>query len=193
MPKMFSSPESQENGQSQETYITLTDEAERILCCTIEYSLESDDEEYVMLLPLDLPVEIFTWGPKDVEQASIPVDDESEIDKIFDTAKVVLEEQNLVLQRTAITLTVTGELPEWGEGELDEVDENDEASDYYEELATFLYKDRKYAIYTPLDPFLIPARKSDNGKLELLSEEEFKQIQPMVQTMLENQLFNDME
>ncbi|MCL2930331.1 MAG: DUF3727 domain-containing protein [Trichodesmium sp. St16_bin4-tuft] len=190
---MFSSPESQENGQSQETYITLTDEAERILCCTIEYSLESDDEEYVMLLPLDLPVEIFTWGPKDVEQASIPVDDESEIDKIFDTAKVVLEEQNLVLQRTAITLTVTGELPEWGEGELDEVDENDEASDYYEELATFLYKDRKYAIYTPLDPFLIPARKSDNGKLELLSEEEFKQIQPMVQTMLENQLFNDME
>ena len=113
--------------------------------------------------------------------------------KIIDTDKVVLEEQNLILQRTAITLTVSGELPEWDEDELDEVDENDEASEYYEELATFLYEDRKYAVYTPLDPFLIPARKGDNGKLELLSEEEFKQIQPMVQTMLENQLFNDME
>ncbi|NES06159.1 MAG: DUF3727 domain-containing protein [Okeania sp. SIO2F4] len=193
MPKMFSSPESQENGQFQETYITLTDEAERSLHCTIEYSLELNGREYVMLLPLDLPVEIFTWGPKDVEQASIPIDDESEIDQIFDTAKVVLEEQNLILQRTAITLTVTGELPEWDEEELDELDEDDEASEYYEELATFLYEDRKYAIYTPLDPFLIPARKSDNGKLELLSEEEFKQIQPMVQEMLEDKLFDGME
>jgi hypothetical protein len=193
IPKMFSSPESQENGQFQETYITLTDEAERMLCCTIEYSIDLDGKEYLMLLPLDLPVEIFTWGSENTEQASIPVDNESEIDKIFDTAKVVLEEQNLILQRTAITLTVSGELPEWDEDELDEVDENDEASEYYEELATFLYEDRKYAVYTPLDPFLIPARKGDNGKLELLSEEEFKQIQPMVQTMLENQLFNDME
>lgn len=190
---MFSSPESQENGQSQETYITLTDEAERTLCCTIEYSLELNDKEYVMLLPLDLPVEIFTWGSEDIEQATIPVGDESEIDKIFDTAKVVLEEQNLILQKTAITLTVTGELPEWDEDELDEIDENDEASEYYEELATFWHEERKYAIYTPLDPFLIPARKSDNGKLELLSEEEFKQIQPMVQAILEDQLFDDME
>ncbi|MGD1703246.1 DUF3727 domain-containing protein [Dapis sp. BLCC M229] len=190
---MFSSPESQDNGQFQETYITLTDEIDRSLHCTIEYSLELNGREYVMLLPLDLPVEIFTWGPKDVEQASIPIDDESEIDQIFDTAKVVLEEQNLILQRTAITLTVTGELPEWDEEELDELDEDDEASEYYEELATFLYEDRKYAIYTPLDPFLIPARKSDNGKLELLSEEEFKQIQPMVQAMLEDKLFDGME
>ncbi len=190
---MFSSPESQENGQFQETYITLTDEAERSLHCTIEYSLELNDQEYVMLLPLDLPIEIFTWGPKDVEQASIPIDDESEIDQIFDTAKVVLEEQNLILQRTAITLTVTGELPEWDEEELDELDEDEEAGEYYEELATFLYEDRKYAIYTPLDPFLIPARKSSDGKLELLSEVEFKQIQPMVQAMLEDRLFDDME
>ncbi|WP_293136635.1 DUF3727 domain-containing protein [Okeania sp. SIO3I5] len=190
---MFSSPESQGNGQSQETYITLTDEAERSLHCTIEYSLELNDKQYVMLLPLDLPVEIFTWGPEDIAQASIPVGDESEIDKIFDTAKVVLEEQNLILQRTAITLTVTGELPEWDEEELDEIDDNDETGEYYEELATFLYQDRKYAIYTPLDPFLIPACKSDNGKLELLSEEEFKQIQPMVQAMLEDRLFDDMQ
>ncbi|NER03168.1 MAG: DUF3727 domain-containing protein, partial [Okeania sp. SIO3C4] len=141
--------------------------------------------------PVDLPIEIFTWTQGDSDQ--VPVGDEMEIDRIFDTAKVVLEEQNLTLQRTAITLTVTGELPELDEDELDEVEENDEEGEYYEELATFLHKDQKYAIYTPLDPFLIPARKSDNGKLELLSEEEFQQIQPMVQSMLEDQLFNDME
>ncbi|NEP04823.1 MAG: DUF3727 domain-containing protein [Okeania sp. SIO2C2] len=190
---MYSSPESQENGQSPETYVTLTDEAERSLCCTVEYSMELDNQEYVMLLPVDLPIEIFTWAQGDLDQASIPVGDEMEIDRIFDTAKVVLEEQNLTLQRTAITLTVTGELPEWDEDELDEVDENDEEGEYYEELATFLYKDQKYAIYTPLDPFLIPARKSNDGKLELLSEEEFQEIQPMVQSMLEDQLFHDME
>jgi hypothetical protein len=139
-------------------------------------------------------VEIFTWGPDDLEQPSVPVIDEEEIDEIFDTAKVVLEEQNLTLQRTAITLTVAGQLPEWDEDEADELDDGDEdESEYYEELATFLYQDRKYAIYTPLDPFLIPARKSDDGKLDLLSEEEFKQIQPMIQSMLEDQLFDDME
>lgn len=191
---MFSSPEPEENGQSQEAYVTLTDEAERSLCCTIEYSIELNEQEYVMLLPVDLPVEIFTWGPDDLEQPSVPVIDEVEIDEIFDTAKVVLEEQNLTLQRTAITLTVAGQLPEWDEDEADELDDGDEdESEYYEELATFLYQDRKYAIYTPLDPFLIPARKSDDGKLDLLSEEEFKQIQPMIQSMLEDQLFDDME
>lgn len=190
---MFSSPESQENGQSQESYVTLTDEAERSLCCTIEYSMELDNEEYVMLLPVDLPVEIFTWAPGDLDQASIPVDDDDEIEQIFDTAKVVLEEQNLSLQKTAITLTVAGQLPEWDEEELEEVDEDEDEGEYYEELATFVYQDQKYAIYTPLDPFLIPARKSGDGKLELLSEEEFKQIQPLIQSMLEDQLFNDME
>ncbi|MGB3511792.1 MAG: DUF3727 domain-containing protein [Microcoleaceae cyanobacterium] len=190
---MFSSPEPQENGQSQETYVTLTDEAGRSLFCTIEYSMELDDREYVMLLPVDLPVEIFTWAPGDLDQASIPIGDDEEIDRIFDTAKVVLEEQNLTLQKTAITLTAVGELPEWDEDELDEVDEDEEEGEYYEELATFLYQDQKYAIYTPLDPFLIPARKSDDGKLELLSEKEFKKIQPMIQSVLEDQLFDDME
>ncbi len=190
---MFSSPEPQKNGQSPEAYVTLTDEAERSLFCTIEYSMELHDQEYVMLLPVDIPVEIFTCGPEDLEQASIPIGDEAEIDQIFDHAKVVLEEQNLVLQRTAITLTVSGQLPEWDGDELEEVDENDEEGGYYEELATFSYEDQKYAIYTPLDPFLIPARKNDDGKLELISKEEYKKIQPMVESILEEQLFNDME
>ena len=190
---MFSSPEQDENGQFQEAYVTLTDETGRSLHCTIEYSMELHEQEYVMLLPVDLPVEIFTWGPGDLDQASIPISEDQEIEQIFDTAKVVLEEQNLTLQKTAITLTVAGELPEWDEDELDEVDENEEEGEYYEELATFLYQDQKYAVYTPLDPFLIPARKSENGKLELLSEEEFKQIQPMIQSVLEDQLFDSME
>ncbi|MDJ0554604.1 MAG: DUF3727 domain-containing protein [Microcoleaceae cyanobacterium MO_207.B10] len=190
---MFSSPEPHENGQYQEAYVTLTDEAGRSLSCTIEYSMELHNEQYVMLLPVDLPVEIFTWGPGDVDEASVPVGDDEEIDQIFDTAKVVLQEQNLTLQKTAITLTVAGQLPEWDEDELDPEDEDDEESEYYEELATFLYQNQKYAIYTPLDPFLIPARQSDDGKLELLSEEEFKQIQPMIQSVLEDKLFDNME
>lgn len=71
-------------------------------------------------------------------------------------------------------LIVIGELLEWGEDELDEVDENDEVSEYYEELVIFLYEDWKYVIYILLDLFLILVCKSDNGKLELFLEEEFK-------------------
>lgn len=191
---MFSSPNPKENGNSDEVSVTLTDEVGRSLTCNVEYSMNVEGQDYVLLLPVDSPVEIFTWHGDDSDEAAILVEDETEIDKIFDTAKVVLQEQNLSLQRTAVTLTVVGELPEFPEEDVVSDTESEEESDFEELLwlTSFYHEEQEYAIYTPLDPFFILARMSDDGKPELLSPEEYQKLEPLL-PMLEDQFFDELE
>jgi len=191
---MSSSPYRKDNGKSNEESVTLTDEVGRSLTCNIEYSMNLEGQEYALLLPIDSPVEIFTWQGDDTDEAAIPVEDETEIDKIFDTARVVLQEQNLTLRRTAVTLTVVGELPEFPEDEMASDADADEESEFEELmwLTSFYHEEQEYAIYTPLDPFFILARINDDGKPELLSEEEFQRLEPML-PMLEDQFFDELD
>jgi len=191
---MSSSPYRKDNSNSNEESVTLTDEVGRSLTCNIEYSMNLEGQEYALLLPIDSPVEIFTWQGDDTDEAAIPVEDETEIDKIFDTARVVLQEQNLTLRRTAVTLTVVGELPEFPEDEMASDADPDEESEFEELmwLTSFYHEEQEYAIYTPLDPFFILARMNDDGKPELLSEEEFQRLEPML-PMLEDQFFDDLD
>lgn len=191
---MSSSPYRKDNRNSNEESVTLTDEVGRSLTCNIEYSMNLEGQEYALLLPIDSPVEIFTWQGDDTDEAAIPVEDETEIDKIFDTARVVLQEQNLTLRRTAVTLTVVGELPEFPEDEMASDADPDEESEFEELmwLTSFYHEEQEYAIYTPLDPFFILARMNDDGKPELLSEEEFQRLEPML-PMLEDQFFDELD
>jgi hypothetical protein len=192
---MSSSPYRKDNGKSNEESVTLTDEVGRSLTCNIEYSMNLEGQEYALLLPIDSPVEIFTWQGDDTDEAAIPVEDETEIDKIFDTARVVLQEQNLTLRRTAVTLTVVGELPEFPEEDDMASDADPDEESEFEELmwlTSFYHEEQEYAIYTPLDPFFILARMNDDGKPELLSEEEFQRLEPML-PMLEDQFFDELD
>lgn len=191
---MSSSPYRKDNSNSNEESVTLTDEVGRSLTCNIEYSMNLEGQEYALLLPIDSPVEIFTWQGDDTDEAAIPVEDDTEIDKIFDTARVVLQEQNLTLRRTAVTLTVVGELPEFPEDEMASDADPDEESEFEELmwLTSFYHEEQEYAIYTPLDPFFILARMNDDGKPELLSEEEFQRLEPML-PMLEDQFFDELD
>ena len=191
---MSSSPYRKENGNSDETSVTLTDEFGRSLTCNIEHSMDVEGQEYALLLPIDSPVEIFTWHGDETDEAAIPVEDEAEIDKIFDTARVVLQEQNLTLRRTAVTLTVIGELPDFPEEDLVPGADSDEESEFEELmwLTSFYHEEQEYAIYTPLDPFFILARINDDGQPELLSEEEFQKLEPLL-PMLEDQFFDELE
>ena len=191
---MSSSPYRKDNSNSNEESVTLTDEVGRSLTCNIEYSMNLEGQEYALLLPIDSPVEIFTWQGDDTDEAAIPVEDETEIDKIFDTARVVLQEQNLTLRRTAVTLTVVGELPEFPEDDMASDADPDEESEFEELmwLTSFYHEEQEYAIYTPLDPFFILARMNDDGKPELLSEEEFERLEPML-PMLEDQFFDELD
>ena len=190
---MFSSESPEENEHSHAASVTLTDETGRTLACYIERTLFVEDQEYVLLLPVDSAIEIFAWQIDGEEEEAIPVEDDATIDQIFPTAEAVLAEQNLILKRTAFALTVDGELPPVEETELFTLEIEEEGADLEPEqlqlLANFYYEDQEYAIYTPLDPLLFFARLNSSGKPELLSPEEFRKVQPL----LEEQLFDELE
>ncbi len=189
---MFSSQPPDENGSSVPA-VSLTDESGRSLSCYIEHSIEVEGEEYVILLPIDSPVEIVAWDEDKEEEEATLVEDEAEIDEIFSTAQAVLAERNLDLKRTAFALTVAGELPAVDEDEILTLEIEDEDTqlepEEFQKLASFYHKEQEYTIYTPLDPLLLFARINEAGEPELLSPEEFKKVQPL----LEDQLFDDME
>jgi Protein of unknown function (DUF3727)/Protein of unknown function (DUF1292) len=190
---MFSSQFPEENDHAHAGSITLTDETGRSLECYIEHSLAVDGQEYVLLLPVDSPVEIFVWQVEEEEEEALLVEDDAIIEQIFATAQAVLSEQNLILKNTAYALTVAGDLPPVEESELFTLEIEDEEADLEPEqlqlLSSFYYEAQEYAIYTPLDPLLFFARISKTGQPELLSPEEFRQVQPL----LEEHLFNEVE
>ncbi len=173
--------------------VVLTDDTGRSLNCYIEHSIDIEEQEYVFLLPIDSPVEIFAWQEEGDEEEAIPVEDEAEIERIFPIARAVLQEQILELKRTAVTLTVEGDLPELNEEDVEVADEGD--SGEHEELqllASFYDEEQEYAIYAPLDPFFILAKMDAEGQPKLLSPEELSKIEPML-PMIEDQLFDEME
>lgn len=190
---MFSSESPEENEHSEAGVVTLKDETGRTLDCYVERSLFIEDQEYLLLLPVDSAVEIFAWQSDGEEEEAIPLEDEATIDQIFGIAEAVLAEQNLILKRTAFALTVAGELPAVEETELFTLEIEDEGAELEPEqlqlLASFYHEEQEYAIYTPLDPLLFFARLSSSGQPELLSPDELRKVQPL----LEEQLFDELE
>ena len=177
--------------------INLTDEAGRSLTCYIELSIPVEEEEYALLNPVDYPVDIFTWVDNSSdEEVLVPVE-ESELNEVFATAQAVLAEQNLKLKHTALSLTVEGDLPDVQEDDILvlEIEEDGGSSeqDEYQLLATFFHEEQEYAIYTPIDPVLFVVRLKEHDQPELLSPEEFQALQPKLQPLLEEHLFEDDE
>ena len=174
--------------------VTVTDETGLKLDCYVEHNLTVDGEEYVLLLPVDSTIEIVSWQDDGTdEEEAVLVEDPAQIDRILPTAKAVLSEQNLTIKRTAVVLTVEGDLPELADEEYSE--EKGEDEDEQEELqllASFYHEDQEYAIYAHLDPYFILARMGDDGKPILLSPEELKRLEPML-PMIEDQLFDVLE
>jgi hypothetical protein len=58
---MYSSPLPEDNDHDSESSLILTDELKRTLECYIEHTLDVEGEKYVLLLPIDAPIEIFAW------------------------------------------------------------------------------------------------------------------------------------
>jgi hypothetical protein len=171
--------------------VTLTDDSGRTIACTIEHAIEVEGEEYVLLLPVDSPIEIFAWQDEGEDEEAIPVEDEEDLDQLFTVAKAVLEEQNLTLKRTAVTLTVEGELPDPEEDE-DGLEVGSDDQEELQFLASFYYEEQEFGVYTPLDPFFILARMDANNQPQLLSPEELEKIEPML-PLIEDQLLDQFE
>ncbi len=150
------------------------------LLCFLEQVVPLEGNEYALLTPVDTPVSLFQLiddqDPKLIETIE-------KNEPILEVADVVLQEHDLRLVRSAITLTVSGELDEPEPEEIEEEDIDDE-SETYELLVNFRVDDNEYGLYIPLDPFFIVGKLED-GEVKLVEGEEFDKIQSGIEAELE--------
>ena len=150
------------------------------LLCFLEQVVPLEGNEYALLTPVDTPVSIFQLiddqDPKLIETIE-------KNEPILEVADVVLQEHDLRLVRSTITLTVSGELDEPEPEEIEEGDIDDE-SETYELLVNFRVNDNEYGLYIPLDPFFIVGKLED-GDVKFVEGEEFDKIQSGIEAELE--------
>ena len=160
--------------------VLVNDQKGRQLLCFLEQLIPLDGHDYVLLTPVDTPVCLFR-----LEDEADPelIDSVDASEPILSVADVVLQEHDLTLVRSAVTLTVSGELDEPEPEELDDEDADDD-SETYELLVSFLVNDQEYGLYIPLDPFFVVARMQGNEAV-LVEGEEFERVQPRIEAELE--------
>ena len=150
------------------------------LLCFLEQVVPLEGNEYALLTPVDTPVSLFQLiddqDPKLIETIE-------KNEPILEVADVVLQEHDLRLVLSAITLTVSGELDEPEPEEIEEEDIDDE-SETYELLVNFRVESNEYGLYIPLDPFFIVGKLED-GEVKLVEGEEFDKIQSGIEAELE--------
>ena len=146
----------------------------------LEQVVPLEGNEYALLTPVDTPVSLFQLiddqDPKLIETIE-------KNEPILEVADVVLQEHDLRLVRSAITLTVSGELDEPEPEEIEEED-IDEESETYELLVNFRVDSNEYGLYIPLDPFFIVGKLED-GEVKLVEGEQLDRIQSGIEAELE--------
>ncbi|MEM6254343.1 MAG: DUF3727 domain-containing protein [Cyanobacteria bacterium P01_D01_bin.156] len=185
MPNLnHNSDQSSDFLQGQQPIVTLADEDGNTLACYVEKSITLGDlgQEYLLLLPVDDPIEIFAWQADDT---LADIEDE-EIDVLLPSARAVLAELDLTLQRSAYTLTAAGALPDEEDDSCFALEiDDDGATDNFQMLAQFYHDEQRYVACTPLEPLLFFAyRQLDSETVTLLSPEEFQQLQPQIEDRL---------
>jgi len=181
-------------GSGDAPTVVVRDSNGRQLLCFLEQLIPLDGHDYVLLTPVDTPVCLFQLTDDEEEPQLIDTVDATE--PILSIADVVLQEHDLTLVRSAVTLTVSGELEEPDPDDFDDDDEADtEDSDTYELLVSFVVDEQDYGLYIPLDPFFVVARMEGSDAV-LVEGEEFERVQPRIEAELderESQLDNGEE
>lgn len=180
--------------------VTLSDEEGRKLPCYVEKTLDVDGVDFLLLLPVDLPIEVFVWQSADEdgsgngagendEEVLVDVEDE-DIDALFPSARAVLAELDLLLERSAHTLTAAGDLPEADDEDCFSLEISEEDGELMTEdfqmLATFFHDDSQYTLCTPLEPLLFFATRQSDGSVELVDPDDFQKMR----SQLEDKLFD---
>ncbi len=160
--------------------VLVRDDEGRDLLCFLEELIPLDDKDYALLTPVDTPVSLFRLIEGNDPELIATI---ASSEPILSVADVVLQEHDLTLVRSAVTLTVNGELDEPDPEELED-EETDDDSETYELLVSFMVQEQEYGLYIPLDPFFVVARMTD-GQAKLVEGEEFDQIQPRIEVELE--------
>jgi len=172
---------SESNNNGQVPTLLVQDSKGSDLLCFLEQIVPIEGLEYALLTPVDTPVSLFRLLDGN-DPELIETIDKSE--PILQVADVVLQEYDLRLIRSALTLTVSGELEEPDPEELEEEDESNDESETYELLVSFKVQEEEYGLYIPLDPFFIVGKITGNSAT-LIEGEEFDKIQKQIEKELE--------
>ena len=127
------------NGAGDVPTVLVRDNEGRQLLCFLEQLIPLDGNDYALLTPVDTPVCLVKIAADDDSDDEV-IDELSGAEPILSVADVVLQEHDLTLVRSAVTLTVSGELEEPDPEELDDeidADDEDEETDLYEMLIQF--------------------------------------------------------
>ena len=172
--------DSQKHEKYEAPTILLKDSHKNELFCYLEQIINIENIEYALLTPVDTPVSLFKINEKDEPELIEKIEKNEQILK---NADAVLQEHDLNLIRSAVTLTVSGELEEPIYDELEEDEVNDD-SETYELLVNFNVMNEEYGLYVPLDPFFVVGKlESDNAVL--IDDKDFERIQPLIEAELE--------
>ena len=174
------------NGAGDVPTVLVRDGQGRQLLCFLEQLIPLEGNDYALLTPVDTPVCLVRISEDD-EQDDEVIEELDGAEPILSVADVVLQEHELTLVRSAVTLTVSGELDEPDPEELDEelaAEEEDDDSDLYEMLIQFRAEGQEYGLFIPLDPFFVVARMQ-NGEGILVEGEEFERVQPRIEAELD--------
>ncbi|MFM1799818.1 MAG: hypothetical protein RLZZ117_2096 [Cyanobacteriota bacterium] len=166
--------------------VLVKDHAGREILCFLEHLIPLDGKDYALLTPVDTPVCLVRIAEGDEEKDEV-IESLEGAEPILSVADVVLQEHDLTLVRSAVTLTVSGELEEPDAEDLEEVmeeGEEDEESDLYELLIAFRANDQEYGLYIPLDPFFVVAR-IEGSEAVVVEGEEFERVQPRIEAELD--------
>jgi len=183
-------PEFGAGKSSDHPTLLVRDQEGHDLLCFLEHLIPLDGQDYALLSPVDTPVSLFRLTDDSDPE---PINSVTSSEPILSVADVVLQEHDLVLVRSAITLTVSGELEEPDQDELEELEDDDdldEDSETFELLVSFMVDAQEYGLYIPLDPFLVLVRMVD-GQAELLNDEELDRVQPRIEAELEEREWPD--
>ena len=168
------------NNSYEAQTLILNDSNGNEIFCYLEQLVNVEGQEYALLTPVDTPVSLFKINQKGEPEL---IDKIEKNEQILKNADAVLQEHDLRLIRSAVTLTVSGELEEPIYDELEE-DNIDDDSETYELLVNFNLHEQEYGLYIPLDPFFIVGKLKDKVAL-LIEDDEFDKIQPLIESELE--------
>lgn len=152
-----------------------------------DYMIKLNGIEYTIGMPCDYSVAICYF---DDDDQLVPVDIDSELmSEIFPICEEIIKGEfgeELVLCRTPQTLTLVGELEE-GESEdsdeenLEDEDLSDDDEEDVEMLLAFEADGTEYNLVKLLDPVMLVAKKDDDGRFQILSEEDSGTVMPALE------------
>ena len=170
------------NGSGDVPTVLVRDASGRQLLCFLEQLIPLDGQDYALLTPVDTPVCLVKIAADEDSDDEV-IEELDQAGAILSVADVVLQEHDLTLVRSAVTLTVSGELDEPEPEDLEDDEDADDDSETYELLVSFMVDNQEYGLYIPLDPFFVVARMQGTEAI-LVEGEEFDRVQPRIEAEL---------